>query len=75
MKTINDAWRESTTFKLVIVAFVPVFLRYLFGGAVTPWGSIPVMGATEFAASFAAITAVWLAREWRAAHYADKTQK
>ena len=72
MKTIGSAFRESTTFKLVIVAFIPVFLRYLFGGIDTPVGSIPVTSATEFATAFAAITAVWLAREWRVTHYAGK---
>jgi hypothetical protein len=68
--TTGAAFRESTTLKFVTVAFIPVFLRYLFGGFDTPFGSVPVMSATEFATAFAAITAVWLAREWRKDHYA-----
>lgn len=73
MKTIGSAFRESTTFKLVLSAYAPVFLRYLFGGFDFGFGPIPVMEVTDFAAAFAAITAVWLAREWRASHYAGET--
>ena len=70
MKTLNDAIRESTTLKLVLSAWVPVLLRYIFSGLDFGYGPIPVLETSVFAGSFAAITAVWLGREWRAAHYA-----
>ena len=72
MKTIGNAWRESTTFRLVLSAWIPVLLRYLLGGFDIGYGTVPIMSATEFATAFAAITAVWLAREWRVTHYAGK---
>jgi hypothetical protein len=73
MKTFTAGFRESQTFKFCTIAFVPVFLRYLCGGLVTSYGSVPIMSATEFATAFAAIMAVWLAREWRVTHYAGES--
>ena len=68
-KTIAGAWRESTTLKFVLVGFLGVFSRYMAGGLDFGFGTIPVTSMGEFAAAFAAITGVWLGREWRAAHY------
>lgn len=71
MKTIGAAFRESTTFKICFTSWLAVFVKYLGAGLITSWGTVPAMSATEFAASTAAILAIWVAREWRAAHYAE----
>ena len=71
-KTITTAWRESTTFKLVLSSWGAVFFKYLSAGLDFGFGAIPPMSVGEFAAAVAAILAVWLGREWRASHYANK---
>ena len=71
---MTNAWRESTTFKLVLMSWLSVFVKYVLAEINLPYnlGTVPAMSAGEFAAATAAILAVWLGREWRAAHYSQK---
>ena len=73
VKKVNDAWRESTTFKLVFTSWLLVTTRFMVGGISLDWIAIPVMSATEYSTAVAAILIIWLGREWRSAHYASKT--
>ena len=73
MKTIGTQFRESTTFKMVFTSWAVLLCKYLFAGLSAPFGAIPPMSATEFATAFAAITVIWLGREWRVTHYAKQT--
>jgi hypothetical protein len=57
-------FRESSTYKLVLVSLAVVNWQWL-SGAVTA-------SLTDYATATAAILAIWLGREWRQAHYKHK---
>ena len=71
---MSNAWRESTTFKLVFTSWLAVFAKFVLADVNLPYnlGTVSSMSAGEFAAATAAILTVWLGREWRAAHYSQK---
>jgi hypothetical protein len=69
---ITQAFRESTTLKLVIPCWLAVLFKFIAAGYDFGFGVTPSMGAVEFSAAVAAILAVWLGREWRVAHYAKQ---
>jgi hypothetical protein len=65
LPTIKDSrGRESHT--LLFVALAALVLIYKFAVAgLTIWGlTFPAMSASEFGIAFAAVLAVWLARDW-----------
>ena len=66
---MTKAFRESTTLKMVLPAWLILLFKFLSGGLDFGFGSFPVLTAVEFASAFAAVMAVWLGREWRKAHY------
>jgi hypothetical protein len=65
LPTIKDSrGRESHT--LLFVALAALVLIYKFAVAgLSIWGlTFPAMSASEFGIAFAAVLAVWLARDW-----------
>ena len=57
-------FRESSTFKLVVLSYLVINYQWLFGGVTAT--------LTEYATAVAAILAVWLGREWKETHYKGK---
>lgn len=56
-----NKWRESTTFKLVLLHLGFIDFMWLSGKTEA--------SLTEFSTAIATVLAIWLGREWRAAHY------
>ena len=67
--------RESTTLQFVLAANVILLVKYAGAGLTIAGLSFPEMGAGEFGVAFAAITAVWLQREWRSAKFKDNVRQ
>jgi hypothetical protein len=71
----TEAFRESTTLKLVVPAWAILLLKFMFAGVDFKYGEFAIefapMGAVAFGTALAAILAIWLGREWRKAHYAE----
>lgn len=56
-----NKFRESSTFKLVLISLAVINYQWLFGGVEAT--------LTEYAAATGTILAVWLGREWKETHY------
>ena len=63
--------RESTTLQFVLAANTILLAKYAGAGLTIAGLEFPPMTATEFGVAFAAVTAVWLQREWRSAKFKD----
>lgn len=71
--TVKDSrGKESITLSFVIAGFVPIVLKFIFGGLVVqyPVGDayqvlwqIPVLTGTEYGVAVAAILGIWTMRE------------
>jgi len=61
-----NKFRESTTFKLVLITWVIITIAFI-KSYIDPL--IPVISITEYATATGIDLAIWLGREWRAAHY------
>ena len=55
--------RESTTLQLLLVPLALISWNYL---------NTEATSVTEYAQAYAVLLAVWLGREWRSSHYANK---
>ena len=59
-----NKFRESSTFKIVIVSLLILNYQWL-------WGGIEAT-LTEYATATGLILAVWLGREWKEKHYESR---
>jgi hypothetical protein len=57
--------RESTTLFFVYISWLLLVVKFAVGGFETPFGTMPVIGATEFGIAVTAILAIWTAREYK----------
>ena len=57
--------RESITLFLVYIPWLVLIVKFAVGGFETPFGTMPVIGATEFGIAVTAILAIWTAREYK----------
>lgn len=65
MHKLFSDFRESTTFKCVVVGLSILYFKFAVGGLDFGFGEFPVIDALDFGAAAAALLAVWLNREWR----------
>ncbi|MCK5336005.1 MAG: hypothetical protein KAQ67_07575 [Gammaproteobacteria bacterium] len=61
---MTNKWRESTTFKFVLIAWALVSIVFIY----SQFGDAPI-NIREYAETVGLILTPWLAREWRANHY------
>lgn len=65
----TDAFRESTTLKLVVTAWALFNLKYMISGMVILGMQQPAFDNLAFAGGSATILLPWLHREWRKDRY------
>lgn len=62
---IDSSGQQSRTLFFVTVSWAAVVFKFILAGVTLPvLGLMPLMSATEFGMSVAAILAIWLGREW-----------
>ena len=69
---LTEAFRESTTLKLVVPAWFILLGKFAVGGLDFGFGEFPAIGATEFGFAVAAVLAIWLGREVKEVYKAGK---
>ena len=72
MNLTDNKGKRSKTLFFVAVSWFVIVARYALGGLDTFIGTVPVTSATDFGIAIAAVLSIWLGREWKETHYADK---
>ena len=67
----NDAFRESTTLKLVIPAWALIMGKYAISDMMIFGSQTSYIDPLMFGGSIAVVLAPWLHREWRKDRYPD----
>jgi len=68
---MSDAFRESTTLKLVLIPWAVIVLKYAISDMMIFGSQTTYIDPASFGGAIALVLAPWLHREWRKDRYPD----
>ncbi len=69
---MSDAFRESTTLKLVLIPWLMIVGKYAISDMMIFGSQTTYIDPLMFGGAIAVVLAPWLHREWRKDRYSDK---